>query len=175
MFSAAYFGMKPAAVLALMMLLACGHLSAQSMITVFPQVADGVAADGTYYRTTFMIMSWDYFLPDFTCTLRLHGLNVTFNRGVGPNSFFTISVPNGLEAFLGVTQADQPLRTGYAVLTCPQAVAAQALYSYYAADGTKFGEATVFGVNGDKDIGDDVDHYRLVADQRGGSQLGIAI
>src|SRR5437899_6396202 len=61
---------------------------------------------------------------------------------------------------------------GYATLTCSEYVYAQALYSYYAKDGTKIAEATVFASAGD--IGG-WSSYRMIADQRGGSQLGIAI
>ncbi len=69
--------------------------------------------------------------------------------------------------------ADQPLRTGYATLTCSDYVYAQALYTYLAKDGTKIAEATVFASNGDYSFLND--SYRMIADQRGGSQLGIAI
>src|SRR5262249_34302583 len=48
----------------------------------------------------------------------------------------------------------------------------QALYTSYAKDGTKIAEATVFASGGD--LGG-WESYRMIADQRGGSQLGIAI
>jgi hypothetical protein len=50
-------------------------------------------------------------------------------------------------------------------------VYAEALYSYYATNGTKIAEATVFSSEGD--VGG-FPSYRIIADQRG-SQLGVAI
>jgi hypothetical protein len=143
---------------------------AQNKINVFPQVADGVFSDGTYYTTTFMIMPWFETTPAITCTLRLQGLSVNLNDQ--RRSLWTITIPANGGYFAGATRADQGLQTGYAVLTCIESVYAQALYSFYAANGAKLGEATVFGVDGD--IGGFFS-YRLIADQRGGSQLGIAI
>ena len=105
--------------------------------------------------------------PPATCTLVMHGLAVNLD-GRGPATRWTMTVPQG-GIFVGVSSADQGLRSGYAVLTCDDTVYAQAIYSYYAKDGTKLAEATVFASDGDFGGFE----YRLIADQRG-SQLGLA-
>jgi hypothetical protein len=56
------------------------------------------------------------------------------------------------------------------MLFCNGPVSAQALYSYYAPSGVKLGEASVFG-----DFYAFGNSRRLVADQRNGSQFGLAI
>ena len=140
-------------------------------LNVFPQVADGVFGDGGYYKTTFMILpGYDTSSPTITCTLVLYGLGVNLD-GHGSASQWTITISQD-GYYASSSAADQSLRTGYATLTCSEYVYAQALYSYYAKDGTKIAEATVFASAGD--IGG-WSSYRMIADQRGGSQLGIAI
>jgi hypothetical protein len=143
---------------------------AQSRTNVFPQVADGVASDGSYYKSTFMILPGSDTSASITCALGFHGLNVGFDDN---SSGGLITVPQG--GFYSVTtNANQSLKSGYAVLFCSGSVYAQALYSYYAPNGMKLSEATVFGSNGDY-LYLYSTSQRLVADQRGGSQLGLAI
>src|SRR5262249_47562969 len=143
-------------------------LAAQNKTNVFPQVADGLLSDGSYYKTAFMVLPWIESDASITCTLRLQGLGV--NLGQGRSSIFNINVPPGGN-FLGITTADQGIATGYAVLTCSDYVYAQALYSSHSANGTKMAEATVFASDGDSG---GFFSYRMIADQRG-SNLGIAI
>ena len=149
----------------LTLMLFAAQVSGQNKTSVFPQIADGVFPGGSFYKTTFMVLPFEN--STATCTLQLQGLGV--NLGQGRSSLFTINVAQG-SYFVGTTAADQSMATGYAVLTCSDYVFAQALYSSYAADGTKIAEATVFASDGD--IG--AFSYRMIADQRG-SNLGIAI
>ncbi|HYR85607.1 MAG TPA: hypothetical protein VE422_16075 [Terriglobia bacterium] len=126
---------------------------------VFPQFADGQLSDGTSYRTTLMISN-----PSSTisadCTLQLRGLTVPgfgLNYALGPGGWTIAS-----------TAGTQRLQTGYATLQCNANIEAQLLYSYYLSNGTKLSEATVFSSPpGSKAL--------VVADQREGAQLGIAI
>jgi hypothetical protein len=161
--------MKRAALFAVAFVVLTPLAHAQSMLTVFPQVADGVFSDGSYYKTTLTILPWfETSPPTTTCALVLYGLGVNFNKGISSN--WNIGVSAG-SYFAATSAADQPLRQGYATLTCSNLVYAQALYSYYSKDGTKIAETTVFGLNGDFDLNTS---YRMIADQRG-SQLAIAI
>ncbi len=140
-------------------------------LNVFPTVADGVYGDGGYYKTTFMILpGYETISPTITCTLVLYGLGVNLD-GKGSASQWTITISQD-GYYASSTAADQALRTGYATLTCSDYVYAQALYSSYAKDGRKMAEATVFASVGE--IGG-WSNYRMIADQRGGSQVGIAI
>lgn len=139
-------------------------LSAQDKFHIFPQVADGVFSDGAFFKTTFLILPW--FERDApTCSLRLYGLSATL--GGGTTNDFAIPITAG-GYFASATAANQGLRTGYATLTCSDYVFAQALYSFYAADGTKWSEATVFS-------SDESYNFRMIFDQRAGARLGIAI
>src|SRR5437667_592104 len=96
-----------------------------------------------------------------TCSLQLRGLTVP---GFSPS--YTITGPNGW--VIASTPGTQSLQTGYATLQCTANVEAQLLYSYYLLNGTKLSEATVFSSPpGSNPI--------VVADQREGAQLGIAI
>jgi hypothetical protein len=141
------------------------------MLSIFPQVADGVYGDGGYYKTTFMILpGYNPSSPTITCTLVLYGLGVNLD-GQRSASQWTITIAQD-GYYAASSAADQSLRTGYATLTCSDYVYAQALYTSYAKDGTKIAEATVFASDGD--IGG-WSTYKMIADQRVGSQLGIAI
>src|SRR5213594_925558 len=141
-------------------------LRAQNAINVFPQVADGVFGQGSY-KTAFLVLPLDEDSPPATCTLVTRGLALYLD-GRGPATRWTMTITQG-GFFVGVSSADQELRSGYAVLTCDDLVYAQAIYSYYGKDGTKLAEATVFASDGDFGGSE----YRLIADQRG-SQLGLA-
>jgi hypothetical protein len=51
--------------------------NAQNKLNVFPQVADGVFSDGSYYKTTFTILPWfETSPPTTTCALVLLKLSV---------------------------------------------------------------------------------------------------
>jgi hypothetical protein len=158
--------MKAIAVLAAILLFA-NLASAQDTFHVFPQIADGVASDKTYYKSTFLILPADPTLS-VSCTIKFYGLSVTFNPGGSlSGSSINISIPrNG--HFPLTTAANQPLRSGYATLTCSQPVFAQVLYSFYAANGVKLSEATVFSSPGSF-------IFRMIFDKREGARLGLAI
>lgn len=137
---------------------------AQETFHVFPQIADGVFPDGTYYRSTLMITPW--FSSDApVCSFRLYGMNTTLDSGTG--SVFSITIPAG-SFYAGRTAANQGFASGYATLTCDKYTFAQVLYSFYAANGGKLGEATVFSTQ-------ETYSQRLVVDYRDGARLGIAI
>lgn len=137
---------------------------AQSKTFTFPQFADGIASDGSFYRSTLMISPW--FSSDGpNCTLTLRGISTDFGKGLG--TIFNFTIPTG-NVFVTNTSANQPLKTGYATLLCSTDVFAQVLYSFYAANGTKLSEATVFGTQPDFST-------RLIFDYREGARLGIAI
>jgi hypothetical protein len=96
-----------------------------------------------------------------SCSLQLHGATVAgFSSGYSvPANGWTIASTNGTQLF----------QSGYATLDCKTTkVEAQLLYSYYSADGTKLSEATVFSSPPSSSV-------LVVADQRDGAQLGIAI
>src|SRR5215813_1140342 len=126
---------------------------------LFPQFADGRLSDGTYYRTTLMISNPSD-TADVTCSLQLRGLTLTnfaLNYSLAPSGFV-----------IAPTAGTQNLQSGYASLQCNSAVDAQLLYSYYAPNGVKLSEATVFS-------SERAPSMTLPADQREGAQLGLAI
>ena len=126
---------------------------------VFPQFADGVLSDGSFYRTTLMISN-----PSATaavsCTLQLRGLSVPgFNLtySMGANGWIIAST-SGIQSF----------QSGYATLQCSSSVESQLLYSYYDASGAKLSEATVFS-------SPPATRVQVLGDNRGGAQIAIAI
>jgi hypothetical protein len=146
----------------------CGSLFAQEKFQVFPQIADGVLADGTYYKSTLMILPW--FESDAaTCNLSLYGVSVNLNGPGNPlSSNLNITVPSG-GYFTAITGAEQALHSGYATLTCSEYVYANVLYTLYGSNGFKIAEATVFGTS------ESFWYARMIFDQSGGEQLGLAI
>jgi hypothetical protein len=129
---------------------------------VFPQFADGRLNDGSYYRTSRL-----YLNPSSTvtadCTTRLRsGLSTE------GNNTFTLSLPANT-SFVGRTNGTQIFQSGYATLSCTGAsVYAQAVYSFYASNGVKLSEATVFSSPA-------VQRSQILADNREGARVGIAI
>jgi hypothetical protein len=124
---------------------------------VFPQFADGRTREGVY-RTTIMISNTSS--ASANCTVQLRGLTVTG---------FPLSYhlpPNGWT--IASTDGTQDFRSGYASLKCDAKVEAQLLYSYYSTNGTKLSEATVFSSPPSGSV-------LVIADQREGAQLGVAI
>jgi len=140
-------------------------LSAQSTFAVFPQVVDGRVPDGTSYRSSLLVVPW--FEGDTPqCTFTLLGMQARFNDGPSASSF-PVNVPAGGSIAMQSTGA-QPFQSGYATLTCNQNVFASLVYSFYAPDGTKLGEATVFSSS-------ESVKFRMTADQREGARFGVAI
>ena len=127
---------------------------------IFPQFADGRLADGTFYRTTRM-----YVNPSTTttgdCTTRLRGMTTN-----GINQFLATIGPTG--AIISPTTGTQTFQSGYATLRCSTNVEGQVLYSFYAPNGVKLSEATVFSSPAAQRV-------QILADMRGGSRVGIAI
>ncbi len=128
---------------------------------VFPQFADGRLSDGSYYRTTIMIVNSSN--SSGTCTLRLYGLTVNgssvFNYGTFPAGSWNITTS---------ISSMQNLKSGYATLQCGMPVEAQLLYSFYSASGAKISEATVFSSPSAESV-------LVLADNREGSRLAIAV
>jgi hypothetical protein len=146
--------------------LLCSNAYADQKVYVFPQFADGVYADGTSYRSTITIQSVNtLFGNPINCTLRLFGLTTTFDDQSSGNVFdFTLPVNQFLQL---KTLAAQPFASGYASLTCSEAVFSRVTFAYYT-PARKMGEATVYAVV-------PKDSFRLIGDQMDGSKLGVAI
>src|SRR6266850_4338279 len=132
-----------------------------SIYHVFPQFADGRAGDGSYYRTTVMIVNSSS--SSGSCTLRLYGLTVNGNNVFNLGTFS----PGNWAIITGISSM-QALRSGYATLQCGMPVEAQLLYSFYLASGTKISEATVFSSPPSGTA-------QVLADNRDGSSLAIAV
>jgi hypothetical protein len=137
----------------------------QSQFHVFPQFADGRAADGTYYRSTLTVLPWSGGTPP-NCTFVLYGMTTTFD--VGPTGYyFTAYIPAGT-MLSAPTSGTQALQTGYGTLNCSTSVYANVIYSYYAQDNQKIGEATVFS-------SPETNYSRMAFDTRGGVRQAFAI
>jgi hypothetical protein len=127
---------------------------------VFPQFADGILSDGSYYTTTRMYED-DSATESTTCLTQLRGLTSSgydeFSGELDPETFIDAS-----------TAGTQKFQAGYASMDCSSAVDAQALYSYYNANGTKLSEATVFSSPSAKTV-------QVLIDTRENARLGLAI
>ena len=126
---------------------------------VFPQFADGQFGDGSSFRTTLMIAN-----PSSTagtsCTMQMRGFTVpefptSYTLGAGG---WVILPTSGTQSFV----------SGYATLSCSADVEAQLLYSYYAPNGVKISEATVFSSPPSPAL-------TLLSDERDGARFAIAI
>ncbi len=135
--------------------------STASTYHVFPQFADGKFPDGTYYRTTRIYLNSSPVTT--TCQMQLYGSSTdgssTFPpANLNPGSF--VAAP---------TNGTQNFQQGYAATQCLSSpVDAQELYSYYAANGAKLSEATVFSSPAARSV-------QILADTREGAQVGLAI
>jgi len=127
---------------------------------VFPQVADGHFADGAYFQSTLLVTNSRPDLGSLSCTLLLHGLTVNGEAQISfsVSTTFSYMTPGNNSA----------LQTGYATLQCSSNVEAQLLYSFYTPAGIKISEALVFSSPSAASL-------RIVADNTGGSRLGLAI
>jgi hypothetical protein len=139
-----------------------GVTDTKSVSHVFPQIVDGALPDGAVYRSTFLVSSDNGTATD--CTTTLYGLTIP---GFGNGSTSTFSLPAGGWSIVS-TPGTQPLKSGFAVLTCSGPVAAEVLYSAYSSTGALLAEATVFS-------SPNATLAQLLADHRNGAQLGIAI
>jgi hypothetical protein len=96
------------------------------------------------------------------CTTQLRGVTTD------GSSQFTASL---LPGTFGVapTNGTQPFQDGYVTMGCPSSpVDAQELYSFYAPNGAKLSEATVFSSPA-------AGFVQILADSREGAQIGLAI
>lgn len=95
-----------------------------------------------------------------SCALQFHGLSLGGKSVIAFNvsSVYLYSSPGNTEA----------LKSGYASLLCTSNVEAQLLYAEYSRTGNKISEATVFSSPSTTSL-------RMVADERDGAQLGMAI
>ena len=137
----------------------------ESDFHIIAQLADGFFADNSYYKTTFMVIPVSPMDPP-TCSVRLYGLQVTLDSVTSDQ--FTIPFSQS-DYWLAQTSANQTLARGHATITCDDAVYAQALFSYYTADGSKIGEATGFS------SAEGASRNRYFVDSTDGASLGIAI
>ena len=149
------------------LVLAPNSLWAQVRAHVFPEFVDGTASDGSFYKTTIIIV------PPFNtdkpvCTLTTNGLSVAFEGGEPKGNSFNFSVPAS-GWLLARTTAGQTLGSGYATLSCDLLVYAQALITLYAANGTKISEATVLSTEYQSFV------YKLIINYREGGRLGLAV
>ena len=87
--------------------------------------------------------------------------------GTGGNNTLTATLQPGA-AVIATSDGTQTFQQGYATLECSFSVDSQILYSYYAANGVKLGEATVFSSPAASTV-------QVLADSREGAQLGLAI
>jgi hypothetical protein len=144
--------------------------SAQQKAFVFPQVADGVV-DGGYYKTTFLILPVEG-SPVVTCRFVLYGLGVDLDDGKGLVTGWTATISPGIP-YVSSSSADQPLREGYATLSCTDNVRALVLYTSSAKNGTGSNLAAVYGSSDSACAA--LNSAQMDADQQGGSQLAFAI
>jgi len=144
--------------------------NAQPKAFVFPQVADGVV-DGGYYKTTFLILPVEG-SPVVTCRFVLYGLGVDLDDGKGLVTGWTATISPGIP-YVSSSSADQPLREGYATLSCTDNVRALVLYTSSAKNGTGSNLAAVYGSSDSTCSA--LNTAFMNADQQGGSQLAFAI
>lgn len=131
----------------------------RTTLAIFPQFAEGRFSDGTYYRS-ILLMSNPSTSISAACTLSLYGAS-----GTGVSQAFTLG-PNQWNS--DQTDGQTVFLSGFATVGCNNPINTNLIYSYYAANGVKLGEATVFPSLSGSTV-------QLIADQREGSKLGIAI
>ncbi len=124
---------------------------------VFPQFADGKFSNGSYYRTTRLYINASS-TSAADCTTQGRGVIIDGSPTTVFPGNFIISDSTGTDA----------IQSGYATTLCSSPVDAQELYSFYAADGTKLSEATVFSSPSARTV-------QILADGREGAQVGLAI
>jgi hypothetical protein len=149
------------------LLLAPNSLWAQVRTHIFPEFVDGTTSDGSFYKTTIIIVP-PYNTDKPACTLTTNGLSVTFESGEPRGNSFNFTVPAS-GWLIARTNASQTLTSGYATLTCDLLVYAQALITLYSANGTKISEAGVSSTEYQSFV------YKLIIDYRDSGRLGLAI
>ncbi len=135
---------------------------------VFPQFADGKLPDGSYFKSTLMLINADTQSTN-NCNFALYGdLRPRVEDAFVHSSNADWSIDLGPGGWQMLTStADGPLISGPATLICDHPVTAQVLFSFYNRTDVKLSEATVFSTPGGARLG-------FIADQRGGSRLALA-
>jgi hypothetical protein len=155
-------------ILAVVCLFVAGvDLRAQGAATfhVFPQLADGVQSDGTFYAST--ISATNVNSQPATCSIRLYG--GISSRLFGATSFtLPTSGAFNLQATLAAFGSTLPLATGYATMTCDLPVTAAAAYLFLTPSRTVLGAATVFP-------SPPATRAQLLVNQMGGARLALAL
>src|SRR4051794_9508753 len=93
----------------------------RATIHVFPQLADGRAADGSYYRSTIMIATDT---SPANCNIVLVGMTYPGFGQNGSGGGLSITASSG---WFWKSAGTQPLQSGSVALACDQPVAAQVL------------------------------------------------
>ena len=138
---------------------------------VFPWFAHGRAASGGTYRTELILSNPN---PTFAnCTLQTAGFSVRLEGLNGalpfPASTLNFAIfPSGYEIIRSI--GDQPLVSGFAVLTCAQPIFATSNFALFStsSDLNPFAEANVPSSSGGRTV-------EYVFDRRNGARLAIAI
>jgi hypothetical protein len=128
---------------------------------VFPQFADGVFSDGTYYKSTIIASN-----PSLTT-----GANCQFTLRAQSSGGVGVTVPYTFGASVwrvNPTSGTAPFVSGYGTMACDNPINAVLLYSFYSATRQKIGEASVFPSVPGKVT-------QIIADQSEGAKLGVAI
>lgn len=141
----------------------------------FPQIVDGRLPDGTYYRSAIYISNPN--TDALRCSVELYGMRTTFQDTAGSvfdGGRFNVVLQGNASTVLR-TSGSSSFQAGYAVVVCtlsPFAVVmlsnSVVVYGFYAPNGTKLSEATVFSSPRSQ-------VSLLIADQRDSAKLGIAI
>jgi hypothetical protein len=145
--------------------------------SVFPQFADGKFGDGSFYRSTLIVQSYDS-MGSQPCAFWTFGASA--QRFTNASGQVLVPDTNNRLAFsLGSLRSQvfrsagtNQLNTGFVGVGCNGALwNAFVLFTLYTPAGTKLGEATVFPSH----IDSNAPAAHLMADQREGANLGIAL
>jgi hypothetical protein len=141
----------------------------RSTVHVFPQFADGRFSDGSYYRSAIHISNPSSSASGI-CTITVRGMFTTMEYLDGSyvsGGTFSVSVsPNSWAIYR--TPGTGSFQSGYVNLSCTIPVNALVIYGFYAANGVKLSEASVFS----SPLGT---LLQVLSDQRDGARLGIAV
>jgi len=146
---------------------ASGNGSATSH--VFPQFVDGRLPDGTFYTSTLMVSNPSD-LTAASCAIIFRGLRPTMKDTAGnvtSADAFTIEIEAGQGDVL-TTPGSAEFRSGYVTIQCEQPIDAVVLYALHGPSGITMSEAAVLSA-GQSSLS------QLVADQRNGARLGVAL
>jgi hypothetical protein len=150
-----------------------------SNVYVFPLFVDGTM-NGSSYRSIMNIIKTDAMDP-MQCSLTQRNTSApftgvdgnfysadVFDGGFSPPALTLITLDRFLPWEILRTGAQSPLKTGYAVLSCPGAVQTQLQFALTDAQQNKLGEATITpAVKGNS--------FQFFIDRRDGSRLGFSL